>query len=195
MTQKAKTQTVPVLSERMRLNPATPGCPDTKGTSAGMGPEDGCIFRDHRSGWGAAVDRAKQDEENAKTEAKLRCTARHSQNERKRQRKAREGNHIAGRCNIPPRGREMSHPDRSAPLYSLRMGEPNSIMQHGVPHIDGATHAAHRRTAGVSLEGKGAAFGQCSTRAARARGGMLASSRAWCRQMGVNESTSARERQ
>ena len=54
MTQKAKTQTVPVLSEMMRRNPATPGCPDTKGTSAGMGPEDGCIFRDHRSGWGSS---------------------------------------------------------------------------------------------------------------------------------------------
>ena len=99
--QKAKAQTVPVLSERMRRNPATPGCPDTKGTSAGMGPEDGCIFCDHRSGWGAAVDRAKQDEENAKAEAKLRYTARQSQNERKRQRKAREGNSTAKREGSP----------------------------------------------------------------------------------------------
>ena len=62
-----------------------------------MGPEDGCIFCDHRSGWGEAVDRAKQDEERAKADAKLRYTVRQNQNALKRQRKAREGEPPAAR--------------------------------------------------------------------------------------------------
>ena len=88
MTQKAKTQTVPVLSERMRLNPNTPGCPDNDRTAEGHGPEDGCMFCDHRSGWSDAMDRAKLDEETAKEDAKRRCTQRQDQNNKKRQRKA-----------------------------------------------------------------------------------------------------------
>ena len=79
MTQKAKTQTVPVLSERMRLNPTTPGYPDSKATAAGHGPEDGCIFCDHRSGWVGAMERAKHDEELAAKEAKQRYTQNRAQ--------------------------------------------------------------------------------------------------------------------
>ena len=79
MTQKAKTQTVPVLSERMRLNPTTPGYPDSKATAARHGPEDGCIFCDHRSGWDGAMERAKHDEELAAKEAKQRYTQNRAQ--------------------------------------------------------------------------------------------------------------------
>ena len=69
----------------------------------------------------------------------------------------------------------------------------NAIAHHGVPHIEGATLAAHRRATGVSLEGKRLHSGS-AVQGQRARGGEAAfGAAAQCRRMGVHDSTSARK--
>ena len=82
----------------------------------------------------------------------------------------REGSHPCRRtpqCTTP-RQRYVT-PGPRAPPYCLRMGT-NAIAHHGVPHIEGATLAAQRSAAGVSLEGKRLHSGS-AVQGQRARGG------------------------
>ena len=105
----------------------------------------------------------------------------------------RDHTHVAGHRNAPPRGRDMSHPDREHQRTACAWGT-NAIAHHGVPHIEGAALAAQRSAVGVSLEGKrlhsgSAVQGQRARRGGNARIGAAAQ----CRRMGVNDSTSARK--
>ena len=83
----------------------------------------------------------------------------------------RDHTHVAGHRNTPPRGRDMSHPDRGHHRTACAWGTRpmrSRIMVSRTSRELPSQHTAGRR---ASRWKKETAFGQCSTRAARARRG------------------------